>query len=106
MKPSVFAALVVAALATPILGAPQPVQPTDAVPGLVGQYFQKVNKFDVLTSTKDKPFLVRVDKAIHFDSTEGQFYNSKLAVNFGVKWNGLLKIDQPGEYTLTTKADD
>jgi hypothetical protein len=106
MKQPVTASLILAALATPLWSAPKAVQPTDAAPGLVGQYFQKVSKVDALRSTKDKPFLVRVDKQVNFPSVAGQFYDSKLATNFGVEWTGLLTVDAPGEYTLTAKADD
>lgn len=107
MKKTVVA-LVLAALATPLLADPAaaPVALKEAAPGLVGAYYPKIKKFDALEKTKEKPFLVRVDKTINFPSVDGQFYGSKLAVDFGVKWNGAIRIDTPGTYTFTVTCDD
>lgn len=106
MKKSVVA-VVLAALATPLFAAdPAPVALKEAAPGLVGEYFNGIKKFDALAKGKEAPFLVRVDKAVDFPSVDGQFYGSKLAVDFGVKWAGAIRIDTPGTYTLTVTCDD
>ncbi|HZZ41498.1 MAG TPA: DUF6797 domain-containing protein [Tepidisphaeraceae bacterium] len=105
MKKSIVA-LVMAVLATPVFAEPKAVELNVAAPGLVGEYFQKTPKFEALVNAKEAPTLVRVDKSINFPSTEGQFYGSKLSVEFGVKWNGAIQIDTPGEYTFGIESDD
>lgn len=106
-KTTAVLALVLAALASrPAWGDPTPMEVKSPAPGLVGEYFQKVNDFKAFLADKQKPFLVRIDKSINFPSVEGQFYKSKLAVDFGVKWAGDIKIDTPGAYTFSLNSDD
>jgi hypothetical protein len=74
------------------------------VAGLVGQYFQDAETFEKIGKTA--PFYVRVDEKLGFKTAKGQFYRTKLATNFGARWNGYLRIDKAGDYTLAVRSDD
>ncbi len=82
-----------------------PQQFSDLAPGFVGAYFKDVKNLDELKDAKT-PFLVRVDKQLQFDGVEGQFYDTKLNNNFGVRWTGVLRIPEQDTYILGTYSDD
>jgi hypothetical protein len=85
---------------------PQPIA-HDRVQGLVGEYFRNIKDFDeIAKAPASEPFLVRVDENIGFSPVNGQFYKSKLATDFGVRWNGFLRVSDAGTYTMQTKSDD
>jgi hypothetical protein len=86
--------------------AVQPVKLTAPAPGLVGEYFADIASFRRLQAVKKAPFLVRVDPQINFESNDGEFYGSHLATNFGIRWNGAIHIDKPGEYVFNLRSDD
>ena len=71
----------------------KPADVSNPAPGLVGAYYQKVNTFDAFLKSKANPFLVRVDNQVNFPKVEGQFYKTKLANDFGVRWTGALKVE-------------
>ena len=83
-----------------------PQQFSDLAPGMLGAYYKDVKSLDELRDVKQPPFLVRVDKQIQFDGVEGQFYDTKLNNNFGVRWTGVLRIPKDGTYVLGTYCDD
>jgi len=77
----------------------------DNAPGLIGEYFKDKAEF-LPANTDMKPYLVRVDKKINFDEVNGNFYKSKLAGNFSVRWSGVIKISEAGTYSFSTESDD
>ncbi|MDQ3440617.1 MAG: PA14 domain-containing protein, partial [Planctomycetota bacterium] len=79
-------------------------QAADDAPGLVGEYFREVTELDKLKDAK--PFLVRVEKNVNVRRGEGQFANSKLATNFGVRWSGVLRAKKDGPHVFTVQSDD
>ena len=81
----------------------------DLAPGLVGEYFTyKTNGYIPDLPHGAVPFLVRVDKQVNFPDpgTGGDFHHTKLVYNFAVRWNGVLRIDRPGDYAFFTQSDD
>jgi len=76
----------------------------ELVPGLVGEYFRDANELEKIKDAK--PFLVRVDKNVNVRRAEGQFANSKLSVNFGVRWTGMLRVAKDGAHTFSLQSDD
>ena len=77
-------------------------------PGLIGEYFQLKealgDEFEIPVG--QKPWLVRADKQINFAEASADFYGSKLANNFMVRWSGSLAIGKGGEYRFYTFSDD
>src|SRR5439155_3512493 len=53
-----------------------------------------------------QPYYGQVDEKISFRSTKGQFYRTKLAVNFGAVWTGYLRVEKAGTHTLSLRSDD
>lgn len=79
----------------------------DLQQGLIAEYFElSETPGDFVDLKSKKPFLVRIDKQINYDSVEGQFYNTKLAANFTARWSGVVKIEKAGSYTFATESDD
>ncbi len=74
-------------------------------PGLIGHYYKHNGKTDAAPA-KVKPFLVRVDKQVNFKEAGGEFYGSKLADGFMVRWSGVLRVAKAGAYTFYTHSDD
>ena len=76
--------------------------------GLVGEYFllpQKLGEADQPPASL-KPFFVRVDGQVNFPEAGQEFYGTKLADNFCVRWTGVLRIEQAGKYSFHTSSDD
>jgi hypothetical protein len=71
--------------------------------GLVGEYFRDVNEIDKIKDAK--PFLVRVDKNVNVRRAEGQFADSKLATNFGVRWTACCACRRTAA-RLSLQSDD
>ena len=91
------------ALLTALAAAPAVSSAADATaPGLVGEYFNEGTEIP----EGGKPFLVRVDKQVEFNDDGGNFARSKLGENFAVRWTGVLRITDPGEYTFFATSDD
>jgi hypothetical protein len=92
----------------PAVAAGKAAQMKEPAPGLVGEYFEGISNFKSLTKVPaDKqPFFVRVDSQINFAEVEGDFYESHLTENFGVRWTGAIHIDKPGRYTFDLRSDD
>jgi hypothetical protein len=83
----------------------QPQRFAELLPGFVGSYFRDVKSLDGLKSA-GKPFLVRIDKTLDFGRARGQFHNTKLNNNFAVRWEGVLRILDEGDYELGLYSDD
>jgi beta-glucosidase len=67
--------------------------------GLMGEYFTNQN-------LKGEPAKVLVDKQINFSwDWQGPFEDFPQD-NFSVRWNGYIKVDQSGRYTLDVASDD
>ena len=77
-------------------------------PGLVGEYFASPKPLsDFMTiAPGTKPFFVRVDKKVDFDSVPAEFYGTKLDDNFYVRWTGVLRAAAAGKYEFFTSSDD
>src|SRR5689334_18758372 len=80
----------------------------DLEPGLVGEYFASPTplKDFMKPSEHDKPFFVRVDKKVDFESVDGEFYGTKLDDNFYVRWTGVLRVDKAAKIEFFTSSDD
>lgn len=77
-------------------------------PGLVGEYFSMneiVSDFPVVQPDKI-PTLKRVDPAVNFECTKGDFYGTGLIERFYVRWSGVIKTPSSGTYTFYTESDD
>ncbi len=59
-----------------------------------------------LNTVKKEPFLVRTDAQVNFPVVNGDFYQSHLTTNFGIRWSGMIKIAKPGKYTFHLASDD
>jgi hypothetical protein len=80
----------------------------DLAPGLLGEYFaldSSVEDFPKIAADK-KPTLKRVDKTIEFRSTGPTFPGTKLDNHFAIRWTGVIKIPQDGQYTFFLESDD
>jgi hypothetical protein len=80
----------------------------ELAPGLVGEYFaldSSVEDFPKIEADK-KPTLKRVDKTIEFRSTGPTFPGTKLDNHFAIRWTGVIKVPQDGEYTFFLESDD
>ncbi len=67
--------------------------------GLKGEYFTNQN-------LKGEPAKVLIDKQINFSwDWDGPFEDFPQD-NFSVRWNGYIKVDQSGRYTLDVASDD
>ena len=77
----------------------------ELAPGLVGEYFAGVGGFPAAPLTK-KPTLVRVDRQVNFEQSEGDFAESRIDDNFFVRWTGVIAVEKAGEYTFFTASDD
>ena len=79
-----------------------------AAPGLIGEYFQLKealgDEFEIPVG--QKPWLVRADKQVNFAEASADFYGSKLADNFMVRWSGSLAVGKGGEHHFYTLSDD
>lgn len=92
-----------AAAAALLLGAADELKP-----GLQAQYYdleKAIEDFPTLSADR-APTLTRVDKAIHFESTDEAFGESGLSEHFYVRWVGLLRVPKDGTYTFYTESDD
>ena len=82
--------------------------PLMAAPGLIGEYFKLEDKlgdeFEVPVDLK--PWLVRVDKAVNFPGSKGDFHGSKLAESFMVRWSGAITVPKGGNYLFATSSKD
>jgi hypothetical protein len=74
-------------------------------PGLVGEYFIDRNTIEQMPEDLT-PFLVRVDAQVNFRATQGEFYGTKLANDFVVRWTGIIRVETPGQYTFGLRSDD
>jgi hypothetical protein len=80
----------------------------DLAPGLLSEYFaldSAVEDFPKIEADK-KPALKRVDKTIDFRSTGPTFPGTKLDNHFAIRWTGIIKIPQDGQYTFFLESDD
>jgi hypothetical protein len=79
-----------------------------AAPGLIGEYFNLTEKLgdEFEVPAGKQPWLVRVDKSVNFPESPGEFYGSKLADHFMVRWSGILTTKAAGEYSFLTTSDD
>ena len=68
-------------------------------------YFKDIKSLSDLPTDKP-PFFVQVDGKINTKHARGQFNDSKLANDFGVRWNGYFHADKAGEVTFSLKSDD
>ena len=82
--------------------------PLTAAPGLIGEYFKLEDKlgdeFEVPVNLT--PWLVRVDKAVNFSQSKGDFHGSKLAENFMVRWSGAIAVPEDGNYLFAVSSKD
>jgi hypothetical protein len=83
-------------------------QDKDLEPGLVGEYFALSGAPDGFPNplATVKPTYVRVDKTIDFAPVSGEFYGTRLADNFYVRWTGVLRLEKGGKATFWTQSDD
>ncbi len=82
-----------------------PVTLADPVPGLVGQYFDRIDAFEQIGAAGRKPFYVATDNRISFQKDTGDFNGSHLTDHFGVRWTGAIHIETPGTYVFDTASD-
>ena len=78
-------------------------------PGLVGKYYKDIDSFEDLTkatSAATPPFLLRVDEKIAFYPRPGQFHGTKLSSKFAARWDGYLRVENPGTYTIVMFSND
>ncbi len=86
--------------------APIDLKGTMLEPGVVAEYYKDVKSLDALPGVDATPFLVRVENNINYKNINGQFENSKLANEFGARWTGYLKIDNPIPVGFMLRSDD
>ena len=77
-----------------------------ADPGLIGAYYNDIPNMRTMDQLKREPFLVRSDPQVNFQVVVGEFYNSHLSTNFGVRWTGMIQIAKAGKYTFHLASDD
>jgi beta-glucosidase len=71
----------------------------DGQPGLKGDYF--INR-----SLSGEPAFTRVDTLIDFDFGYKDLMPGVSSDSFSVRWTGILRVDESGEYTFKVKSDD
>ena len=67
--------------------------------GLKGEYFTNMN-------LNGKPERIVIDKTINFMWNDKGPFEDFPQDNFSVRWNGYIKVDQSGRYTLDVASDD
>jgi len=77
-------------------------------PGLTGEYFDIGSALDDFPQVFEdkKPTVKRVDKTIHFESTQEGFHGTDLVEFFYVRWTGKIRIPKDGNYTFYLESDD
>ncbi len=83
-------------------------QAAETEPGLVAEYFaldRKPESFPAPPADR-KPAFVRVEADIDHALVTGDFYGSKLAENFFVRWTGILRCPKDGLYNFYVESDD
>jgi putative heme-binding domain-containing protein len=53
-----------------------------------------------------RPVALRIDPQVNFAEVLKDFAGTKLAENFCVRWQGVIRIPSEGKYTFTTASDD
>jgi len=71
----------------------------DGKPGLQGEYFQGTN-------LEGKPIVVRIDKDVNFDFGGTNPAPGLTAINFSVRWSGVLKPKKSGPFQIGFTGDD
>lgn len=71
----------------------------DGQPGLLGEYFS--NK-----SLSGEPVFTRIDTVIDFEWNDYAPVETITRDTFSVRWTGIIRVDEPGEYTFKVTSDD
>ena len=75
--------------------------------GLQGRYYQSADLSSSLAPLPGaKPVLLRTDRQVNFPLADGRFRGTELTENFGVVWNGLIRIPERSQYTFYLNSDD
>ncbi len=77
-------------------------------PGLVAEYFDLeggASDFPKIPADR-KPAYARVEPQVDRHDVSGDFYGTRMSVNFYARWSGLLRIERPGNHTFFTESDD
>lgn len=80
----------------------------DAVPGLLGEYFDlglPLRNFPDLPPGS-RPRVVRSDPLLDFAAGPSTFAAAGLNAHFYVRWSGRIRIDAAGPYTFFLESDD
>lgn len=82
----------------------------EPTPGLTGRYFHlspPLTSLDQVNFSATADDVV-TDAQVFFPGTAGEFRPGLTGYldNFVVEWTGLIRIDQPGDITFTTRGDD
>ncbi|MBX3043287.1 MAG: glycoside hydrolase family 3 C-terminal domain-containing protein [Candidatus Kapabacteria bacterium] len=81
------------------LVTPKNVRTHDGQPGFKGEYF--ANRFML-----GEPTAIRIDTVLDFNWGYIDPIEGVSADSFSVRWTGIIRVDEPGEYTIKVTSDD
>ena len=95
-----------ASVTVQIEGLLPPENPTGTTPGVLGRYYALDNPSVLPDFASLEPFGEQVWENIDAPSTNGEFADTGLADNVGVRWTGWIDVPAPGLWTFGTESDD
>lgn len=76
-------------------------------PGLLGEYYSIGEEIDDFPALKNrKPAARKIDGTIDFKDTAEGFNGTDLRDYFCVRWTGVIRIPEDGEYLFLLNSDD